>query len=552
MTNTDGSMSAKTSLQNNPFAILGATTRDSRSRLIELADEVALVSNNDEAQSAQSALLNIRTRLAAEMSWLPGVAPKKAATIVNDFATEKMRQSADDLPPLARANVLSSTAQATAGTALPDEVTTLLYRLAIAIEDVSIDTVVRDINEDRSVAGFPQVRDEGIVLEEFETRKAEYRKAINDTLSRLPSRTLVKVMEAVVHRSTKEGSVHAPAFVQEIVAAYEYGLKGFIEAESSNAESLVRRGINAAANGEASVFPVIDEIGKLVGNFNTIVGPVQLIAKTNGIEHAATQRLAVTIRGLAITLHNEHSFVEAPARITSLLNDHFGLLDTLLDQVSQDQEYLKEAVEGKKRSEAERVEFEKEITYSADIGAVFKDRVSISPAGVSWQNNHIALEAVTRFRWGGTRNSVNGIPTGTNYMIFLGDARSSFTINTRKSDIYGNLIDRIWRTIGLRLLLETIGSLKSGKQVRFGTAIVQDDGVILPRHKLFGSREAVTLGWSQVNVWSKDGSFFIGSRTDKNVYSSIPYQSCDNVPVLENLIRAFFKTDKAKVSLMFD
>jgi len=544
-------MSSKTSLHKNPFSVLGATTRDNRSRLIELADEVALLADGDEAQKAQSILLNIRTRLAAEMGWLPGVAPRKAAAAVENLSTAA-REATAELPPLPRANVLSASAQTMSDAVTPQEAASIFHRLALAVEDVDLAAVMRDINEDRSVAGFPPVRDEDAILEEFEARKGEYRKAINDVLDRLPSRTLVKVMDAVVQKGTKEGSEHAPALVQEIVASYEFGLRGFIEAESSIVDRLVKRGGAVAVHGEAHVIPVIDEIKKVAANFNEIVGPAQLVAKTNGIDHVATHNLAIAIRDLAITLHNEHGFVDTPARITAFLNDHFGLLDTVADQVSQDLAYLKEAEEGKKKSEAERTEFEREITYSAEIGVMFKDKVSISPAGVSWQNNHIALEAVTRLRWGGTRHSVNGIPTGTAYMIMLGDGRSSFTINTRKGDIYGNLVDRIWRAIGGRLLLVTVGRLRSGESIRFGTAIVRDDGVTLVRHKMFGSNEPVALSWHQVNIWSQDGNFFLGSRTDKKVYVGISYQNDDNVPVLENLIRAFFKTGKDRISEMFN
>ncbi|MBN8918164.1 hypothetical protein V5F34_24820 [Xanthobacter autotrophicus] len=544
-------LSTKTSLQRNPFAILGATARDNRSRLIELADEVALVADGDEPEKAQSALLNIRTRLAAEMGWLPGVAPKKATAVIENLLTTA-HKATGELPPLARANVLSAFAQSKSDTVTPQEAASIFYRLALAVEDIDLGDVLRDINEDRSVAGFPPVRDEDAVLEEFEARKGEYGKAINYILDRLPSRTLVKVMDAVVQKGTKEGSEHAPAFIQEIVASYEFELRGFIEAESSNVERLVKRGVALADFGEAHLIPVIEEIKKVATNFNEIVGPAQLVAKTNGIDHVATHNLAIVIRELAITLHNEHGFVDAPARIAVVLNDHFGLLDTVADQVAQDLAYLKEAEKGKKKSEAERAEFEREITYSAEIGAMFKDKVSISPDGVSWQNNRIALDAVTRLRWGGTRHSVNGIPTGTAYVIMLGDRRSSFTINTRKNDIYGNLVDRIWRAIGVRLLLEAAARLRAGEAMRFGGAIVRDDGVTLVRHKMFGSNEPVVLSWHQVNIWSQDGSFFIGSRTDKKVYVGMSYQNDDNIPVLENLIRAFFNTGKDKISEMFN
>lgn len=541
-----------TSLQANSFAVLGATTRDGRGRLIELADERSLIVDGDGVQKAQSALLNIRARLAAEMGWFPGVAPGRAAAIVDSLSGKTAVDVPLDLPPLARANVLSATAQAMSDQVVSQEAAAIFYRLALAVEDVDLDVVLRDINEDRSVAGFPPVRDENLILEEFELRKAEYRKVCNDVLDRLPSRTLVKVVDAVVQRGTREGNEHAPAFVQEVVAFYELALQGFMEAELKNIEALNARALALASQGEASVAPVIEEIKKVAINFNNVVGPVQIVSKANGIDHAPTRNFAIEIRSLSISLHNDFGFLDTPSRITKFLNDNFALSDAVAEHLSTDIAYLKAAEEGKRKSEEDEQEFLRAITYSAEIGAMFKDKVSISPAGISWKNNHIALEAVTRIRWGGTRHSINGIPTGTAFMIGVGDNRSSFTIDTRKSEIYANMVDRIWRAVGVRLLVETVKELKAGTAIRFGQAIVRDEGVTLIRRGVFGSNEPVPLTWREVKTWSQDGSFYIGSRTDKKVYVGLSYQNDENVPVLENMISAFFKTGKDRVSTLFD
>jgi hypothetical protein len=375
--------------------------------------------DGDEAQKAQSALLNVRTRLAAEMAWLPGVAPRKAANIFANLSKTALRKSVADLPGLARANVLAAWAEATSDNITPEDATSLILHIALAIEDINLTTLLRDINEDRSIAGFPPVRDEDVIVEELEARKVEYRKAVNGLLDRFPSMTLVKVVDSIVQKGTREGSEHAPSFIQDIVAS-------------------------------------------------------------------------------------------------------------------------------------EQIEFQKSITYSADIGVMFKDKVSISPSGVSWQNRHVALEAVTRIRWGGTRHSINGIPTGTNFMIAIGDSNSFFTINTRKQQIYENLIDRIWRAIGVRLLVETITKLKVGNALRFGGAIIRDDGITVNRHKIFRLNEPVNLGWHQVHVWTRDGNFCIGSRTNPHEYVGLSYQNDDNVPVLENLIRAFFDSGKTRISSLFN
>lgn len=545
-------MPRTTSLQANSFAVLGATTRDGRSRIVELADERSLIVDGDGVQKAQSTLLNIRTRLAAEMGWFPGVAPGRAAAIVDSHSDKTTFDALLDLPPLARANVLSAAVQAMHDQAATQEAATIFYRLASAVEEVDLDVVLRDINEDRAVAGFPPVRDENLILEEFELRKAEYRKVCNDVLDRLPSHTLVKVIDAVVQRGTREGNEHAPAFVQEVVSSYEFALQGFMKAEFENIEALNARAIALAPQGEAALAPVIDEIEKVAINFNKVVGPVQIVSKTNGIDHAPTRNFAIEIRSLSISLHNDFGFVDTPTRITQFLNDNFALSDAVAEHLSTDIAYLKEVEEGKRKSEEEEREFVRAITYSAEIGAMFKDKVSISPAGISWKNNHIALEAVTRIRWGGTRHSINGIPTGTAFMIAVGDNRSSFTIDTRKSEIYANMVDRIWRAVGVRLLVQTVKELKAGAAIRFGQAIVRDDGVTLIRHKVFGANEPVSLTWREVNIWSQDGNFYIGSRTDKKVYVGLSYQNEENVPVLENMISAFFKTGRDRVSTLFD
>src|SRR3979490_1739723 len=94
---------ASASLHQNPFWVLWVSTRDPNQRILESADEKALVLNPDDCESARATLTNPRKRLAAEMSWLPGVSPARAWQIatalkggVNDTTI------AVGLPPLAR------------------------------------------------------------------------------------------------------------------------------------------------------------------------------------------------------------------------------------------------------------------------------------------------------------------------------------------------------------------------------------------------------------------------------------------------------------------
>ncbi len=72
----------KTDMDSVPFAVLGATIRDDRKRIMDLAEEKSLELDSEICQKARSDLINPRTRLAAEMAWLPGVSPRRAKELM--------------------------------------------------------------------------------------------------------------------------------------------------------------------------------------------------------------------------------------------------------------------------------------------------------------------------------------------------------------------------------------------------------------------------------------------------------------------------------------
>ena len=66
----------------NPFWILGATVRDDRVRIMEIAEEKSLIDEEEVISSSSSTLSNPRRRLGAEIAWLPGIGPKKASQLL--------------------------------------------------------------------------------------------------------------------------------------------------------------------------------------------------------------------------------------------------------------------------------------------------------------------------------------------------------------------------------------------------------------------------------------------------------------------------------------
>ena len=99
----------KTELFNSPFMILGASSRCDRKRIVELADVKSLELDHDVCQKARSELTNPRSRLAMELSWLPGVSPRKASQLVDSMRLDPMKVTNEvSIPSLARTNLIAA------------------------------------------------------------------------------------------------------------------------------------------------------------------------------------------------------------------------------------------------------------------------------------------------------------------------------------------------------------------------------------------------------------------------------------------------------------
>ena len=531
-----------TALHQTPFAILGVTTRDDRRRIVELAEEKSLELDHDVCQKARSDLTNPRTRLSAEIAWLPGVSPRKASQLVEGLLHDAMAvREESGLPTLAHLNLLAAAFEAVDGEHDAEDLAEFIVEAAYLAEELNPEEVLRDINEDRAVSGFPEVRALDQIEAELAERKRYYRNAIKDALDRLPPTTLVQVMTDTVEGVTLGGEDHAPELIDDLVDSYEVETQGFLQKEAENVHKLIKAARDSANSGEAAVKPYVDKLDAVARNWDKVAQPIQLSAKARGIDHEASRDLAYEIRSLAIDLFNTHDMLTQSQRLTGLLQELFAELPEVSERVEQDADALADIFHERKQAVARRDEWAREITYRAEIGVMFKDTLSISPDGISWKGQSFSLDSITRVRWGGVRHSVNGVPTGTTYTIAFGDKRSEAVVELKKEDIYSKFIDKLWRAVCVRLLGEMLEALKDGRDLYFGDALLHDDGITLVKHKFLGANERVRCTWGQVQIWNADGSFCIGSKDDKKTNVGISYIHVANTHILEQLIRMAFK-----------
>lgn len=332
-----------TALHQTPFAILSVTTRDDRRRIVELAEEKSLELDHDVCQKARSDLTNPRTRLSAEIAWLPGVSPRKASQLVENLLHDPMAvREESGLPTLAHLNLLAAAFEAVEGEHDAEDLTIFIQEVAYLVDEIDPEDVLRDINEDRAVSGFPEVRALDQIEAELAERKRYYRSAIKDALDRLPPTTLVQVMTDTVEGVTLGGEDHAPELIDDLVDSYEVETQSFLQKEAENVHKLIKAARDSAKSGEAAVKLYVDKLDAVARNWDKVAQPIQLSAKARGIDHEASRDLAYEIRSLAIDLFNTHDMLTQSQRLTGLLQELFAELPEVSERVEQDANALED------------------------------------------------------------------------------------------------------------------------------------------------------------------------------------------------------------------
>ncbi|MBK7417595.1 MAG: hypothetical protein IPJ44_00130 [Nitrospira sp.] len=524
-----------TALERNAFWVLGASTRDDRRRLIELADEHSLEHDTQACQKARADLSNPRTRLTAELSWLPGLAPSRAAQLVQKALDDPMSITGETgLPALTHANLLAAAIERLDERINASTMANLIERLARLVSECMPDAIARYLNEDRTIAGFPPVTPD-LVSNELQARVYYYRTAIKECLDRIPTTELIKAITSVVDNATKSGSVHAPMLVDEVVSVYELESQSFLQQEATNIGKIVLAIESEAEQKGIAVNQFIDVLAQVLLKWDTVAQPIQLNTQARGQQHEISRDVALSIRGLAITLTNKYGYVAESQRLTQLVQSVFAELPEVRERVEEDAATLQQIIRTQQQTIAELEEWGRAITYQVEIGILFKQTFRISPEGIAWKNRTYSLASITRVRWGGVRQS-----GGTQYTIGFGDSISEAMISLSREQVFLSIVEKLWLAVGTRLSTDLLAKLRDGKEFTIGDTVVRDDGVLLTKHKMFGN-ESVWCSWHETKVWMHDGHFYIASSKDEKIYSGLSYINTPNVHLLEHVIRTAYK-----------
>jgi hypothetical protein len=673
-------------LRDNPFFVLGATPRDDRRRILALADEKSLLAAPDAERAiaeARATLTNPGKRLVAEVAWLPGLAPQRAAELLL-LLREKpwhipFQQS---LPQLARLNLLAAAlreAKRFLRILLPEHVADLIAALCAAHAAIDAQRVLADINADRQVAGFGAIDDVGRLAPLLEERRRHAERAINRALAVLAEPPRRAALTRAVATATADGSRHGPELLEDIVDGYEAAARQALDQAAAEVARLVQEiGPRVAADARHFALEgLATQLEQAVNAWDTIAQPIQLCARSRGVDHEPSRALAWQVRDLALTLHNEHGRTDLSLRLTRLLGAAFAEVDPVAERVADDAEALEqiaaeqqmaaaldplrsgvlellarlerllqragrgdalpeglrlellagierfadgcvrlaagsEALDGPRErfalevrglvvdlvnahgcidlartvvarlkarfgdlaaigekldqdlaaldnlrqihAEQQRREadWRRDIAYEARIG-LLRTKLAISADGIAWQGRHWRLDDIDLVRWGGIGHSINGIPTGTTYRIAFGSHGAGFgQVELAQEQVFEAFVERLWKSVGVRLLGEMLAALRDGRRYDFGAAVVDDRGCVLTHRRLFGADERHRLDWRDVGFSSRDGMLVIAARRDNRLSAGLSYLEQNNVHVLEAALRTMAARGGTRLSCLLD
>jgi len=538
----------------NPFAILKASTRDRKAHLNELAEEAALHGDHDAAVNARNVLSNPRTRLAAEVAWFPGLSPKRITLTLESIA-QGGYPVLDGFNPLSSANFVVEALEAYAKRGATD-LQEGIEELASYVEDIDVADVLQAINEDRQAAGLPSITVPSLVEAEINERVKHYERTATALLEGLPTMEMVEVYEGLISDSTNEGEDVGHRLIDALIDSYELKASNFLSEEAERINGLIEKAQDASDRHVpvAQVRASINEIIGALRMWDSVAQPVQLAYKSRGIDHSESKKLASEALDLAIHFNNEHDYFEEAKLLGEALQELFSEVVTLAEKVDENVDTFTGnasfRIDEQRKDAKSKADFEREISYETEFGLIFKDKFRISSAGFDYKGSLIPLDKITSVRWGAVRRHTNGVYTGTDFFYGYGTPSSSVLLQPKEHQ-YEEIIQRGWRAVCIRILMEWMEKWSRGGIVDIAGVPVSDDGLVLTRSRLLKADETRFFSWFDLTKGSHNGNLNFTGKSDKKFSISFSFKDNWNIHILDFAVDKIWEGKARKLSKIF-
>lgn len=540
-------------LLNNPFYILGVSTRHSSQDILIAAEEKSLLIDDNDCVNAKKILTNPRQRIAAELAWLPGVSPARTLDVSEKIvsAPRELIQNIWSFEPLSRCNIISTLIEKNLKNIPQEHVKKWIIVLAEAYERIEIDSIIDFLNEDRSIAKIAKIQNIDDVENELDNRK-QFLVSVSMQLLRSvknPDKVLADILDTMLIKNDD-----IPLLLEYMVDDYRLEVQKYLDKYGEKLNKYIeniKKQADIVKGSSSQLSIMIDQFVEVLTQWDQLAQPIQLISKNRGIDEDMSCFMADRIRDTALYLANTYGLHEEAKIISERMSIVFQELPQFSETVNDDLSSLEEIIANKNKAIEEDEEWKRSITLDIEFGKIFKDRLIITPQVFVFNKTKYLLSAITRLRWGVYTHSTNGIRDHTSYGVWVGtrdkivniECSLKLELDSTSKERYGTVINKLWRAVGVRLMFETLSRLSSGETVTYGRngLRVDKDGIYLIRNKFFGANESIHCRWEEFTYSGYQGSLHITSRKEKKICGQLSYRDDDNTHILESILDFLFK-----------
>ncbi len=523
-------------IQENPFYILGATLRDSRQKIMSLAEEKSLELDDSVCAEARMVLTNPRRRLAAELSWFPGTSVKQTQIILDGIlngaipATE-LNEVFKKLNSISAFNLLVAYICSTKRIS-EKNLEAHLFALAVTYENIKAENVLKIINEERSVSGFSLVDEVSTITEELEALRIQCLQVLQPILADRSLTSLNHIMLGILDRETKHGK--SVELVQDYIdKLYAMVVQKDLDNLCAGIETSIEN-IKQSANrknvSKTYLSELVDRYLEELESFDNIMQPIQVSMQRRGLEHEVSRTIAKKSRELAIYLSNHMDDLKLCERIVQKTKELFAELGSVEQSLDDDLQQIHKIKEREK-------ERQKAITCHIEKRGIFSTKeIKINSHGIQYRGLNYRLEDIVAMRFGILRRYVNGFEQRPETLIAFKDIGGvSETITWMSEDDFNKFTDALWAAVGFQILTYMVAQLAQGRNV-YG--FIFNDGVRLTKTKFFSS-ETKFFKWKDVVWFAHQGSFYIASREDRKFMATMSFMEFENAHPLYRMLEVF-------------
>ena len=325
-------------LLKNPLHILGASTRDNRHRIMEIAEERSLLSDADECMEARTVLINPRKRISAEVAWLPCVDPDRTDDVLKQLdPPHQDLLNIIGLTPISRANVLTAGLSRLSDIA-SNNLVDWIFAIAQAFERIDPEEVQGTLNEERRLSGFPQITDLSVITAEIQNQRRYYSQTLSSVIKNLSVNERARVLTLAIEWSTGNDKTRCPILIEDLVTSYERGVEEFLEKKQKiiEAQDEKIRVMVDAKNPDTALQPIVNQLIQTVKEWDTIAQPIQLSKRSRGERHSTSFEIAWRVRNLAYDLFSEYGKFDFSRKIINMLKEVFAEVPEVSEHITAD------------------------------------------------------------------------------------------------------------------------------------------------------------------------------------------------------------------------